>query len=187
MITESRHRLIGRPPEGLSAQLEREVPEPGVPAQATLDRWVGPTLFSSELGAGKLVPLGQRWPSQAGHPLGSHWVIASIRDPRSAEAAVPYAAFVLEPGSGRLRLVDLDEPGRERFVNSSLGAFLRALAAFVAWWESAARVSRSGPEPSGRWEQQVNALGEELAAIDPDCLAFPENYWPLWCEDLRQL
>jgi len=188
MITASRHRLIGRPPEGLPAQLDHELRESGVPVQAMLAGWAGPTLFSSELGDGKLVPLGQRWPSHAGHALASHWVIASIRELESEETVVPHGAFVIEPGPGRLYLVDLGERGSVRFVNTSLAAFLRALVVFVAWWESTVRGSSSeGPELSDRWEQQVNALGEQLAAIDPDCLADPENYWPVWCEDLRRL
>lgn len=184
MISASRDRLTSDSPPGLPAGMVRLLRTDGVPSEAVLDGWVGPKLFSSELRDGSLHRLGERWPSLATHQRAEHLVIGGITD---SDGELEYGAFVMEPGHGRLLLVDT-QGGHERFVNSGLGEFLRCLDAFVAWWQDLVREPKSdGPESVERLDRQLGAIATRLVGIDPASMQDPNSYWPVWLTDLRTL
>jgi len=182
MISASRDRLTSDSPADLPVDTVRLLRVDGVPFEAVLEEWVGPKLFSSELRDGSLHRLGERWSGLARHRRSDHLVVGRIAD---SDSELEYGAFVMEPGLGRLLLVDIED-GQERFVNSGLGAFLRCVDAFVAWWDGLIREPKSvGPDSDERLGRQVEFIGARLSGIDPESMQDPDSYWPLWLEDLR--
>jgi hypothetical protein len=182
MISASRDRLTSDAPTGLSAEADHRLRVDGVPSEAVLDERVGPKVFSSELGDGSLHRLGVRWPGLATHRRAAHFVLGRISD---SESELEYGAFVMEPGVARVILVDI-EGGHESLVNSDLGAFLRCIDAFVAWWDDLIREPKSvGPDSAERLEREVEELAARLSEIDPESMRAPDSYWPLWLDDLR--
>lgn len=120
--TPSRHRLAE-----VDADLLERLPEAhdllmtrGVPAEVRLPGWVGPSLFTPALGAGRIDRLDGRF--VLGH-------VREVDDPGE-----PHATFVLDAETGEVQLIDAEA---ERFVNGSLGQFLDSIDAFVAAWPNA--------------------------------------------------
>lgn len=156
-----RHRLA---PDALKdvelpADALRRLQDPGVPAELRLAEFPGPTLFSSELGAGHLTAAGEGY------------VIGSIR-----EGETSFAFYTLRRGDGAVRLVDLTGTAPDRPVNASLEFFLASLRRFHEDWP---RLS-TAETPELR-----DAFRAELLRIDPDCLGEPEAYWNTWLEPPR--
>jgi hypothetical protein len=150
----------------------------GVPAEVRLPDWAGPTLFSSEIGGGRLLSTDHadaavpRTPS-AGYEIGT------VRETQGFPTA--YGAFVLRPGTGEVWLVDKERPADDRLVNTSLAAFMTAIEAFrVAW-------PRLVDDDLDYREDFVAAFRALLERLDAASLADPEHYWPGWLEELEAL
>lgn len=178
MLSAWRDLLTGELPYALPGNAEQLLRGAGVPAEASLDWRIGPTLFSSELASGAARLLGERWPALAGHPHARALVLG-----RSSErnGGLDHAAFVLEPARGGVLRVEL-AGGATRLVNSDLGAFLRSLEAFVRWWDGLLR-DRSFGAPMA---DHLRRLAAALREIDAPSLDGQGGYWPSWLEDLRR-
>jgi hypothetical protein len=174
VVVTERHRLREKLPElGAAA---RTLAMRGVPHEVRLPGWTGPTFFSSELADGRLRTLEQFAGAGGAETAGvAGWVLGSMRDPLSWDDE-PSAVFVLERASGRVLLVDLEQGQRPTFVSSSAGLFLDAVDVFLQWW--------GGEEPL---QDRLRRIRADLARIDPPAMASPQNHWPQWLEDLREV
>lgn len=175
VIVTSRDRLREKVPD-LGAASVRPLTMRGVPREVQLPGWTGPTFFSSELGHGRLQPLDVFAPSSAEGCNVRGWVLGSVREPLSFGADDASAVFVMERGTGRVLLVDLDQGQRPTFVDSSAGLFLDAIDVFLQWWQA-------GPSR----EAELRRIREDLLRLDPPAMASPVHYWPQWLDDLRDL
>ena len=170
VVVTERHRLREKLPElGAAA---RTLVMRGVPREVRLPGWTGPTFFSSELADGRLRTV-EEFAGTGAEAMG--WVLGSMRDPMSWDDE-PASVFVLERASGRVLLVDLEHGQRPTFVSSSTGLFLDAVDVFLQWW--------GGEEPV---LHRLRRIRTDLARIDPPAMASPQNHWPQWLEDLREL
>lgn len=184
MLSPIRDRLTGGALAGIPADAGKVLREMGVPRDAVLEGWVGPTLFSSELASGNASTLAQRWPTLASHEHARSFVLGRIRE---QDSDLGHAAFVLKPGVGSIFLVDLDGQV-SRFVNSDVSAFLACLEKFVAWWDDLVHKQQlhGAPAPE-EGEREFQVLATALEQIDSRSLADPEAYWPGWIDDLRTI
>ncbi len=143
----------------------------GLPCEVRLPEWLGPTLFSSEIGGGEVQRMSERFDVDA---FREAYVVGTSRETQGAPG--PYAAFCIRPGSDALWLVDLDGAPQPRFVNSNLDAFLRCLHGFVSVW----------PHVRGASDEKVAQIAQELRAsidrIDPAACTEDDSYWPTWIE-----
>lgn len=184
MLSPTRDRLTGGAAAGIPADADQVLREVGVPRDAVLDGWVGPTLFSSELVSGKATVVAQRWPTLASHEHARSFVLGRIRE---QDSDLEHAAFVLKPAVGSIFLVDLD--GRvSRFVNTHVGAFLACMETFVAWWDALVRRQQlHGPPSPEDGERELRVLATALVEVDARSLTDAEAYWRGWIDDLRTL
>ncbi|WP_242343994.1 SUKH-4 family immunity protein [Anaeromyxobacter terrae] len=175
VVVTERHRLREKYPDlGAAA---RTLALRGVPREVRIPGWTGPTFFTSELADGRLRTLEQFAGGAAeGAGVVAGWVLGSMRDPMSWGDEPAAAVFVLERGSGRVLLVDLEQGQRPVFVSSSAGLFLDAIDVFLQWW---------GDEESVA--QRLKRIRTDLARIDPPSMASPSNHWPQWLDDLNEL
>ena len=174
VVVTERHRLREKIPDlGAAA---RTLAMRGVPREVRIAGWTGPTFFTSELGDGRMRTLEQfAGPGlDAGGVVG--WVLGSMRDPFSWAEEPAAAVFVVEAGSGRVLLVDLEQGQRPTFVSSSAGLFLDAMDVFLQWW--------GGEEPV---EERLKRIRTDLARIDPPAMTSPNHHWPQWLDDLREI
>jgi hypothetical protein len=158
----------------LPAETVRLLVTSGVPAELRLPEWLGPTLFHSEIGGGRL--LSSTDPDAAIPRDAPGYEIGTVREIQGFPTA--YAAFVLRPRTGEVWLLDRDSPDGDRFVNRSLATFLASIEGFrVAW-------PRLVAEDDDR-ESFVEGFRDLLVRLDPECLSAPEHYWPGWLEELE--
>ena len=152
----------------LDSATRRELIEIGVPIEIRLDGWLSPTLFTSELGYGRVRMLAalRRVADERDFDLA---VIGTIRETQLASSDA-YSAFCIAPG-GELRVIDLGSERRDTFVNSSVTTFRASLEAFVTWWRA----------------DDIEAIRGQLSSIDPRAMADEDHYWPVWLEDLEFL
>jgi hypothetical protein len=175
VIVTQRDRLREKVAD-LGAAAVRPLTMRGVPREVQLPGWTGPTFFTSELGHGRLQTLDVFAPAIP-EALGVHgWVLGSVREPMSSRAEDASAVFVMERGTGRVVLVDLEQGQRPTFVDSSAGLFLDAIDVFLQWWQAGA----------GR-NAELRRIREDLLRLDPPAMASPVHYWPQWLDDLRDL
>jgi hypothetical protein len=157
-------------PAATKQRLER-----GLPTEVRLVGWVGPTLFTSELSAGGFARASDVRGDLAGHAFEGAYVLGSVRE--TAGAPTAYALFVLQPGTGQLWLLDLEEPRSTRFVNTDVDAFFQSVDRFVEGWRGLG--GASGEEHAER----VAELRAALAAIDPPAFADDDRHWPTFFEN----
>jgi hypothetical protein len=159
---------VDLPPETIRALITT-----GVPRELRLPDWLGPTLFTSELGNGRLErtdgpdPIVARTGDHAGY------VVGAVRD---AKTGFAYAVFVLQHRTGAALLLDLGSADDDRFVNSSLTTLLASLRAFRVAWPGLVSGEGAGP--------MVQSFRSLLEKLDPPALAHPDHYSPGWLEDL---
>lgn len=150
----------------------------GVPAEVRLPDWAGPTLFTSEIGGGRLLSTDHADAAVPRSPSAG-WEIGTVRETQGFPAI--YGAFVLRPGTGEVWLLDKERPADDRLVNTSLGSFLTAIGAFRTAWP------RLVDDDLDDREDFVAAFRTLLERLDPESVADPENYWPGWLEELETL
>jgi hypothetical protein len=146
----------------------------GIPRDVRLPGWLGPTLFSSEIGSGQLSKAASFAPAFEDHAFSKAFIIGSVREIQGPPSA--YSVFCLQPRSGDLWLVDTGEPNMVRFVNSGLDEFLRSVRVFVDAWARAKSV------PTADVPIVARHLHDELRGIDAHAFAIEDNYWPTWLE-----
>ncbi len=177
---ETRHVLPDAAIEGLElprAALDA-LTTSGLPQELRLRDWGGPTLFTSEIGGGRLVATSDPGAlvTRAGPDEG--YVVGSVRETLDEEPT-PYAVFALRRGTGEVWLLDVGDPANDRFVNTNLTTFLASLDAFHAAF---ARLVDDAPD-RGRIVDSFRAL---LATMDARALAHEDHYWPGWLEELDE-
>jgi hypothetical protein len=109
--------------------------------------------------------------------LGNHvharsLVIGTERETQG-NAPTAYAAFCVDPATGRVVYVELDAPFSVRCVNSGLTELLASLARFVAW---RSRLAATDPDAA------IAGLRSERAAIDAAAMCDPEANWPTYLD-----
>jgi hypothetical protein len=142
----------------------------GLPREVRLPGWLGPTVFSSEIGSGSLEKLAGFAPALERHALSGALVVGSVRETQSEPHA--YAAFCLRQPSGEVWIVDTGAPNAARFVNFGLDPFLRSLRLLVSAW----------PAKGAKQFPANRNLQEELEQLDRKAFARADNYWPTWLE-----
>jgi hypothetical protein len=149
-----------------------------LPVEIRLAGWLGPSLFTSEVRDGRLVPLYEFDTELHEHTHARSMVIGTVRE---AEGFTPaaYAAFCVDPRTGIVVLVDLDAPFRVRFVNSGPEEFLASLAAFVAGWPRLARADEA-------LASTIDQFRLELAGIDAAAFSDADAFWPTSLETYTQ-
>lgn len=152
----------------------------GLPRELRLPSWPGPTLFSAVTDGTKLVGT---W--EDGAPLartGDHegYVIGEVHD-ISGSPPVVHSMFVLRRNSGEVWLLDAKNPEDDRFVNSTIEAFLASMNAFVATFPSMI----AGPAPGQT--ALVESFAGLLTKLDARAIERPEHYWPGWVYALEDL
>jgi hypothetical protein len=138
----------------------------GVPRELRLAGWLGPTLFSSEIGDGRV--------SEGEHG----YLIGSIRETLSAAGTGVYARFWIQRGTGTVLWESL---GRHeaKFVNSDVQSFVSLLKFLCTAWDA---IGDSNADDIQRLIQQ---LVSEISRLDPLALKDAETYWPCWVEELK--
>lgn len=167
-----------------SATLGVELPEAtlraltttGVPRELRLPEWPGPTLFTSELGGGRLVSTADPAAIVARTGAETGYLLGSVRD-TTGDVGHVHAAFALRRGTGEVFLLEVLDPSIDRFVASDLAVFLTALDAFHTAWP----LMVSGPTR----EAVVASFRALLTKLDARALEDPESYWPGWLEELE--
>ncbi len=149
----------------------------GVPPELCLPDWGGPTLFTSEIGEGRLVPTSD--PGALVSRLGDEegYILGSVRETVDYVPA-PYAVFVLRKGSGEVYLLDVSDPASDRFVNTSIGTFMASLLAFRTAF---ARLVDDSPDRA----KVVASFRKLLAKLDEPALDDEDHYWSGWLEELE--
>lgn len=145
----------------------------GVPREVLLPGWEGPTLFSSELGAGRFPAAEVFAEALARHGFGHALSIGTVR--MNEEPPIAGAVFCLQPRTGELWLVDIGEPHMARFVNSGLDQFLQSVRMFLGAW------GVGSPEDDD-FSDRAHALQRSLKDIDAEAFADEDSYWPTWLE-----
>lgn len=160
----------------LPADVRETLTTRGVPDELRLPDWNGPTLFTSELGAGRLVSTAEPGALVARAGPDEAYVVGSVRE--TLDEPTVYAVFALRRGTGEVWLLDANDPDGDRFVSSGLGPFLRSLEAFRAAFD---RMVADSPDR----ERIVASFQALLEKLDPRALDDQENYWPGWLEELH--
>lgn len=154
----------------------------GVPRELRLPDWPGPVLFHSELGGGRLVSSSEEGALVRRTGMNQGYLFGSVRDAASGTgtgAGKIYSVFCLRRGVGDVVLLDVAKAEDDRFVNSSLAAFLTSMNAFATGW---AHFATDGSEKGDAVVASFRAL---LTKLDPRALANAEHYWPGWLEELE--
>jgi hypothetical protein len=186
VVPETASAGVDLPPATLKA-----LATTGVPRELRLPDWAGPVLFHSELGSGRLVSTAA--PDALVRRTGEHegYILGSVRDAAShargeaggASAGAGaggsiHSVFVLRKSVGDVLLLDISKPEDDRFVNSSLDAFLASMHAFVAGW------AHFATDVSERGDAVIASFRALLSKLDARALASPEHYWPGWLDEL---
>lgn len=149
----------------------------GVPRELRLPDWPGPVLFRSELGGGRLVSSSEEGALVRRTGMNQGYIFGSVRD--AGTTGKIYSVFCLRRGVGDVVLLDVAKAEDDRFVNSSLAAFLTSMNAFATGW---AHFATDGTEQGDAVLASFRAL---LTKLDPRALANAEHYWPGWFEELE--
>ena len=160
----------------------------GVPRELSLPDWPGPVLFHSEIGSGRLMSSADDDALVRRVGVNEGYIVGSVRDARPAKRSGTgtgsggrnvYSVFCLRKGVGDVVLLDVAKESDDRFVNSSLAAFLTSMHAFATGW---AHFASDGTEAGDAVLASFRAL---LTKLDPRALANAEHYWPGWLEELE--
>jgi hypothetical protein len=149
----------------------------GVPRELRLPDWAGPTLFTSEIGGGRLVSTTEAGALVSRTGKNEGYLIGSVRD-TTGEVSAPYSVFCLRREVGDVVLLDIRDASHDCFVNSNLHAFLASMDALRTSWN---HLMADSPER----EAFVASFRKLLTALDARALDDEANYWPGWLEELE--
>lgn len=149
-----------------------------VPRELRLERWAGPTLFTSELHDGDVRRLDalRSLETNEDNPL----VLGTARETDGYEDEEPaaYGAFCLTD-DGRVVLVDL-ELGTRRFVASGPSELFASLALFAREWPAFRKLKGEEIPAFLAW------LKRSLEAVDPRIGRDRQDYWSAWLKLLGE-